>query len=56
MLDTSPRWSSAAVQQSEEVGPVFRELSVAEQRYQTVLSSGGEIRKKRAERTTRTLS
>src|SRR3954469_24815326 len=37
MLDTSPRWSSAAGS-SRGGGPVFRELSVAEQRYQAVLA------------------
>src|SRR5688500_11074673 len=37
MFDTSPRWSSAAVQQPRR-WPVFRELSVAEQRYQAVLA------------------
>jgi hypothetical protein len=36
MLDTSPRWFSAAVQRGG--GLVFRELSVTEQSYQTVLS------------------
>jgi hypothetical protein len=43
--------------------PVFRELSVAEQRYQAVLAviktavrtSRGEIRKKRTERTAKSL-
>src|SRR3954451_24816334 len=38
MVDTSPRWFSAAAQQQPRGGPVFRELSVAEQRYQAVLS------------------
>jgi hypothetical protein len=36
MLGTSPRWSWAAG--SRGGGPVFRELSVAEQRYQAVLT------------------
>src|SRR3954471_3338781 len=37
MVDTSPRRSSAAGS-SRGGGPVFRELSVAEQRYQAVLA------------------